>query len=137
MSDQQPDGKRGEEGNAAFAMKGRTGIARVVYAFGYSLAGLRAALRDEAAFRQELLLALVLIPLALFMPVGGVGKALMVASVLLVLITELLNSAIEALADRISLEKHALIKKAKDIGSAAVLIALINVPVVWLLVLFG
>jgi diacylglycerol kinase (ATP) len=71
------------------------------------------------------------------MPVGGIGKALMIASVLLALIVELLNSAVEALSDRISPENHELIKKAKDIGSAAVLIALINVPVTWLLALFG
>jgi diacylglycerol kinase (ATP) len=137
MSDQPPDAGKENDASEASSLKGRTGVARVANAFFYSLAGLRAAFRDEAAFRQELLLAAVLIPLALFMPVNGIGKALMIASVLLVLITELLNSAIEALADRISLEKHALIKKAKDIGSAAVLIALINVPVVWLLVLLG
>lgn len=109
----------------------------MVNALFYSLAGLRAAFRDEAAFRQETALAVLLIPLACFMPASGIGKALMIASVLLVLIVELLNSAVEALADRISSEKHALIKKAKDIGSAAVLVALINVPAVWLLVLFG
>jgi diacylglycerol kinase (ATP) len=137
MSDQPPDAGKVHDTSEASSLKGKTGVARVVNAFFYSLAGLRAAFRDEAAFRQELVLAAVLIPFALFMPVNGIGKALMIASVLLVLITELLNSAIEALADRISLEKHALIKKAKDIGSAAVLIALINVPVVWLLVLLG
>jgi len=122
--------------NAA-TLKGKTGIRRVVNALFYSLAGLRAAFRDEAAFRQEAALAVLLIPLACFMPASGIGKALMIASVLLVLIVELLNSAVEALADRISSEKHALIKKAKDIGSAAVLMALINVSAVWLLVLFG
>lgn len=137
MSDQQSDAGIENDASETSSLKGKTGVARVVNAFFYSLAGLRAAFRDEAAFRQELVLAVVLIPLALFMPVGSIGKALMVASVVLVLIAELLNSAIEALADRISFEKHALIKKAKDIGSAAVLIALINVPAVWLLVLFG
>lgn len=123
--------------DGASAQKGQTGLTRVVNAFFYSMAGLRAAFHDEAAFRQEALLAALLIPLAFFMPVGGIGKALMIASVLLALIVELLNSAIEALSDRISPEKHELIKKAKDIGSAAVLIALINVPVTWLLALFG
>jgi diacylglycerol kinase (ATP) len=132
--DRPPD--RGESDDAR-PLKGKAGFARVTDAFTYSMAGLRAAFRDEAAFRQEMVLAVPLIVLAFFMPASGVGKALMVASVLLVLIVELLNSAVEALADRISSEKHALIKKAKDIGSAAVFIALINVPVVWALVLQG
>ena len=117
--------------------KGKTGLRRVWNAFHYSLAGLAAAYRHEDAFRQESLLAAVLVPLALFLPVAGIGKALMVASVLLVIIVELINSAVEATVDRISLENHLLAKRAKDIGSAAVLIALINVLVVWLLVLMG
>lgn len=124
-----------EEGESAF--KGKTGLTRIWNAFGYSLAGLRAAFRHEDAFRQEVILAALLIPLALLMPVGGVGKALMIASVLLVVIVELLNSAVEAAIDRISLDRHRLSKRAKDIGSAAVLIALLNVLTVWLLVLFG
>lgn len=117
--------------------KGKTGLNRVFNAFCYSVDGLRAAFRHEDAFRQEVLLAVLLIPAALFTPASGTGKALLVASVLLVLIVELLNSAVEAAVDRISLEKHALAKRAKDIGSAAVLLALINVPVVWGLVLLG
>ncbi len=121
----------------ASALKGKTGLTRVMNAFGYSWAGLRAAWRDEAAFRQEALLAAVLIPLAFLMPVSGIGKALMIASVLLALIVELLNSAVEALADRVSSERHDLIRKAKDIGSAAVFVALVNVPMVWLLVWLG
>ena len=76
-------------------------------------------------------------PVALLLPASGVGKAMMIASVLLVLLVELLNSAVEAAVDRISLENHQLAKRAKDIGSAAVFAGLINVPVVWLLVLFG
>jgi diacylglycerol kinase (ATP) len=131
------DPSGGSPSEDASALKGKTGWARVANAFGYSCAGLRAAFRDEAAFRQEALLALVLIPLAFFLPASGIGKALMIASVLLVLIVELLNSAVEALADRVSSEKHELIKKAKDIGSAAVFVALVNVPAVWLLVLLG
>jgi len=115
--------------------KGKTGLRRLLNAFGYSLAGFRAAYKHEDAFRQEVLLACVLIPLALFLPVSGIGKALMIASVLLVIIVELLNSAIEATVDRISLENHALAKRAKDIGSAAVLLSLVNVLVVWVLVL--
>ncbi len=99
--------------------------------------GLRAAFRHEDAFRQEVLLAGLLIPAALFTPASGGGKALMIAAVLLVLIVELLNSAVEAAVDRISLENHALAKRAKDIGSAAVFLALVNVPLVWGLVLFG
>ncbi|WP_124945284.1 diacylglycerol kinase [Sulfurirhabdus autotrophica] len=101
----------------------------------YSLDGLKAALRYEDAFRQEMLLALVLIPVALYLPVSGVGKALMVGSVMLILIVELFNSAIEATVDRISLEKHQLAKRAKDVGSAAVLLSLINAVAIWLLVL--
>lgn len=117
--------------------KGKTGLTRIRNSFRYSLAGLAAACRHEYAFRQESILALLLIPLALFMPADGTGKALMIGSVLLVLIVELLNSAVEAVVDRVSLERHRLAKRAKDIGSAAVLISLINVAVVWGLVLFG
>ncbi|MGZ5233169.1 MAG: diacylglycerol kinase [Burkholderiales bacterium] len=101
----------------------------------YSLDGLSAAFRHEDAFRQEVLMALILVPIAIHTPATGPGKALMVASVLLVLIVELLNSGIEAVTDRISLEDHVLAKRAKDMGSAAVMLALVNVPVVWLLVL--
>lgn len=115
--------------------KGKTGLRRVWNAFHYSLAGLRAALRYEDAFRQEALLAALLIPLACWLPVGGAGRALLIGSVLLVLIVELLNSAVEAAVDRISLENHRLAKRAKDIGSAAVLLALLDVAAVWACVL--
>lgn len=117
--------------------KGKTGLQRVWNAFLYSLEGLKAAYRHEHAFRQEVLLAALLVPAALFVPASGAGKAAMIASVLLVLIVELLNSAIEAAVDRISLDHHRLAKRAKDIGSAAVMISLINVVVVWGLTLFG
>lgn len=117
--------------------KGKTGLRRLWNALHYSFAGLKAAYHHEDAFRQEVLLSLLLLPLALFMPVSGVGKALMAASVLLVLIIELVNSAIEATVDRISLENHDLAKRAKDIGSAAVLLGLINVAIVWGMVLFA
>lgn len=117
--------------------KGKTGLTRVWNAFHYSMAGLGAAYRNEDAFRQEVWLAIVLIPLALSLPAGGVGKALMIASVLLVIIVELINSGLEATVDRISLEHHHLAKRAKDIGSAAVFVALVNVVAVWGLVLFG
>jgi diacylglycerol kinase (ATP) len=117
--------------------KGKRGLVRVWNAFGYSLSGLSAAFKHEDAFRQEVLLAILLIPIALFSPATGLGKALMVASILLVLVVELLNSAIEAAVDRISLENHRLAKRAKDIGSAAVMLSLVNVATVWALVLFG
>lgn len=117
--------------------KGRSGLRRVINAFGYSMSGLAAAYRNEAAFRQEVLLAAVLVPLALFLPVSGAGRALMVGSVMLVLVVELLNSAVEATVDRVSLDDHSLAKRAKDIGSAAVMVALVNVPVTWVLVLLG
>jgi diacylglycerol kinase (ATP) len=96
--------------------KGKTGIRRLLNAFGYSVHGFTSAFRHEDAFRQEVLLAAVLIPIALVLDVGGNGKV-MIASVLLVLIVELLNSAIEAAVDRISLDRHSLSKRAKDIGS--------------------
>ena len=117
--------------------KGKTGLRRVWNALFYSVDGIRAAYRHEDAFRQEVLLALFLLPIALFMPTTGIGKALFMGSVLLVLIVELLNSAVEATVDRISLENHRLAKRAKDIGSAAVLLSLANVVIVWVLVLFG
>lgn len=115
--------------------KGKTGLTRVWNAFFYSLAGLAAAYRHEDAFRQEIWLALILIPCALLSPAAGLGKALMIASVLLVLIVELINSAIEAAVDRISLDRHDLAKRAKDIGSAAVFVSMVNVLIVWGLVL--
>jgi len=117
--------------------KGKTGLTRIWNAFFYSLDGLGAALRHEDAFRQEVFLAAILIPAAFFLPASGTGRALMIASVLLVLIVELLNSAVEAAVDRISPEHHPLAKRAKDIGSAAVFLSLLNVSVVWVLVLFG
>jgi diacylglycerol kinase (ATP) len=121
----------------ASPFKGKTGLQRILNAAGYSWAGLKAAFRHEDAFRQEVFLALLLIPLALYLGETGMERALMIAAVLAVLIVELLNSAIEAAVDRISLEHHQLIKRAKDMGSAAVMIALANVCVVWVLVLLG
>ncbi|MBT0962337.1 diacylglycerol kinase [Denitromonas iodatirespirans] len=117
--------------------KGATGLRRLVNAFHYSCAGLAAAFRHEAAFRQECALATVAIPVALLSSATGLGKALLVGSVLLVMIVELINSAIEAEVDRVSLARHPLAKRAKDIGSAAVLLALVNLVVVWALVLLG
>jgi diacylglycerol kinase (ATP) len=122
--------------NEESPFKGKTGLRRVWNALGYSWSGLRAALRHEDAFRQELLLATVLVPVALWLGPDGVRRALMIGSLLLVLIVELLNSAVEATVDRVSLEHHKLAKRAKDIGSAAVFIALANVLCIWALVLF-
>jgi diacylglycerol kinase (ATP) len=115
--------------------KGKTGLKRLWNALFYSFDGLAAAFRHEDAFRQELLLAGILIPLAALMPVGVALKCLMISSVLGVLIVELLYSGIEAVTDRVSLVDHALAKRAKDLGSAAVLLSIANVMVVWALAL--
>ena len=112
--------------------KGQVGVRRVLNAAGYSLAGLRAAYTGEAAFRQLLWLNLLLVPLALYLPVSRGERALLVAVCLLALIVELLNSAIEAAIDRISLERHSLSKRAKDFGSAAVMLALILCGGTWI-----
>lgn len=117
--------------------KGKTGLTRIRNAFFFSLAGLSAAFRHENAFRQEVLIAALLIPAAFLLPATGTGRALMIGAVLLVLVVELLNSAVEAAVDRASVENHPLARRAKDIGSAAVFVSLVNVPVIWLLVLFG
>lgn len=117
------------------AKPGNTGLTRIIKAGGYSLQGLTAAFKHEAAFRQELLLAIVLFPVALWFGETGLEKAILIASLLLVLIVELLNSAIEAVVDRIGSEHHELSGRAKDIGSAAVFIALANVIVTWPLIL--
>ena len=113
-----------------------TGVRRLVNAARYSFEGLKAAL-SEAAFRQELALAAVLIPLGLYLGNTAVARALLVGSVLLVLIVEVVNSAIEAAVDRISVEDHALSKRAKDLGSAAVMLSILNAAVLWLLLLAG
>ena len=117
--------------------KGKTGRRRLLNALGYSLEGLKAAYKNEDAFRQEVLLAAVLVPLTFVLEHSAMGRAMMLASVFLMIIVELLNSAVEATVDRISLENHLLAKRAKDIGSAAVMLSLINLVVVWVLVLLG
>jgi diacylglycerol kinase (ATP) len=108
-----------------------TDIGRVVRAFGYSLAGLRAAYIRESAFRQELALFLVLAPLGLWLGHDYVERVLLVGSLMLVLIVELLNSAVEAVVDRLGAEPHELSGRAKDMGSAAVLLALLLVLFTW------
>jgi len=115
--------------------KGKTGLRRLINAFGYSMEGLSAAYKNEDAFRQELRLAFILIPLAAYLGHSGLERAVMIACVFLVIIVELLNSSVEATVDRISLDHHLLAKRAKDIGSAAVLLSLLNLVVIWSLVL--
>jgi diacylglycerol kinase (ATP) len=115
--------------------KHKTGPKRVFNALAVSLHGLVAAFRHEAAFRLELLLAAILIPVALALDTNGPTKALLIACVLLVLIVEVLNSAIEAVVDRVSLDLHPMAKRAKDLGSAAVFLSLVNLAAVWAAVL--
>jgi len=117
--------------------KHRPGLSHVWYATGIALQGLRAAWRHEDAFRQEVLVAIIAIPLALLTSADSFGKALLIGSILLVLIVELLNSALEAAVDHASLERHPLAKRAKDVASAAVLLSIVNACVIWLLVPFG
>ncbi|AHE98750.1 diacylglycerol kinase [Thioalkalivibrio paradoxus] len=117
------------------AYSNHRGLARIVRAFGYSWSGLRSTFRHEEAFRQELLLCLVLIPAAFLLTDVGVERALLVGSLMLILIVELLNSGIEAAIDRFGGELHTLSARAKDMGSAAVLLSFVNAAVVWLLVL--
>lgn len=115
--------------------KGQTGLKRVFNAAGYSLAGLRAAFTGEAAFRQLVLLNVVLVPTTFLLHVSRVERAVLIAVCLLALIVELINSAIEAAIDRISLERHPLSKNAKDMGSAAQFVALAIIGVVWAVIL--
>lgn len=108
-----------------------TGLRRIGGAFGYTAAGLRHACRHEAAFRQELLACAVLVPVAASLPLGGVERLLLVLSMLVVVLVELLNSAIESAVDRISLDRHPLAGQAKDMGSAAVAVALLMSALCW------
>ncbi|EOV3392295.1 diacylglycerol kinase [Vibrio parahaemolyticus] len=110
---------------------GKTGIRRVMDATGYSIKGLKAAWTHEAAFRQELVLTLVLSISAFFLPVTTLERVLMISSLLLILIVELINSAVEAIVDRVSDDWHELSGRAKDIGSAAVFVALFLALFVW------
>ncbi|MFN0306129.1 MAG: diacylglycerol kinase [Burkholderiales bacterium] len=131
MNEDAPRG--GGPAAAASPFKSTSGLKRIMSAAGYSCAGLLAAYRHEHAFRQELWIAMPLVVIAGIVDVGAAMRALMIASVLAVLIVELLNSAVEAVVDRISLDHHPLAGRAKDLGSAAVFLAIANAVVVWLI----
>ena len=115
--------------------KGKTGLRRLMNAFGYSISGTLAAFKHEDAFRQEAVLAVVLTPVAIYFGETAIDQALMISSLLFIIVVELLNSSIEATVDRISVKHHKLAKRAKDIGSAAVFFSLINAAVIWFLLL--
>ncbi|MEJ6078464.1 diacylglycerol kinase [Vibrio sp. 1-Bac 57] len=117
-------------------MQKNTGIKRIFLAFGYSLKGIKSAFKYEAAFRQEVLLAIILIPIALLVDVTKVERILLISPVILVLIFEIINSAIEAVVDRIGSEFHELSGRAKDMGSSAVLIGLLLTAYIWIEILF-
>ena len=117
-------------------MKKNTGLKRVILATGYSIKGLKSAFKHEAAFRQETLLAAIFIPLACYLDVSQIERILLIAPLILVLIIEILNSAIEAVVDRIGSEHHELSGRAKDMGSAGVLIALFLTAYIWIEILF-
>ena len=123
-------------GRIKMAAQGPQGIERILKATVYSWRGLKAAFHNEAAFRQELLLTAILAPLGLWLGQNGVERALLLGTLFLVVIVELLNTAIEVVVDRFGGELHELSGRAKDLGSAAVLLSLVNVVVVWALVLF-
>ena len=116
------------------AKPGNTGIIRIIRAAGFSFKGLYATFKHEAAFRQEVLLVIVLLPVAWWLADNHLERALLIGPLIIVLIVELLNSAIEAIVDRIGPEHHELSGRAKDIGSAAVFISLLNVVIIWTLV---
>lgn len=115
--------------------KGKSGIKRILNATGYSIAGFKAAFKHEAAFRQILLINIILIPATFFLKINNFEQALMIAVCLLAIIVELFNSAIEAVVDRVSLEKHELSKNAKDMGSAAQFVSLSIIFFTWLIIL--
>ncbi|MFH3667224.1 diacylglycerol kinase [Acinetobacter baumannii] len=117
--------------------KGKSGLKRILNATSYSISGFKAAYQNEAAFRQIVLINLVLIPVSFFLDVTRGEHALMIIVCLFAIIVELFNSAIEAVVDRVSLEKHPLSKNAKDMGSAAQFVALSIIVATWLIILFG
>ena len=116
-------------------MNKNTGLVRIIKAFGYSMDGFKAAWANETAFRQETILCAVLLPIALWLGESGLERAVLIACLFIVLITELLNSAVEAVVDRFGEEWHSMAKRAKDLGSAAVFVALTCTAFVWALIL--
>lgn len=126
--------KNKQNPNRFMAKPGKTGLTRIIHAFYYSMQGLAAAMRYESAFRQELVMFLVMLPLAFWLGQSAVQDILLIGSLLLVLIVELLNSAVEAVVDRVGEEHNELAGRAKDMGSAAVFVSLANVVFVWAVV---
>jgi len=115
---------------------GATGLKRICNAFVYSCQGLKSAFINEAAFRQEVVLAIILIPIALWVNVTIVERVMMISSIGLIMVVELLNSAVEAVVDRIGPEHHELAGRAKDMGSAAVLVMMLIAGLIWVSILF-
>lgn len=117
-------------------MQKNTGLKRIILAMGYSLQGLKSTFKHEAAFRQELLLAIILIPVACFLAVSQIERILLITPLVLVMILEIVNSAIEAVVDRVGIEHHKLAGRAKDMGSAAVFVGLGLTAYIWIEILF-
>ena len=123
--------------NSYSPYKGKTGLKRILNATGYSISGFKAAYKNEAAFRQIVLINLILIPISFFLDITRSEHVLLIIVCLFAMIVELFNSAIEAVVDRVSLEKHQLSKNAKDMGSAAQFVALSIIAITWLFILLG
>ena len=123
--------------NSYSPYKGKTGLKRILNATGYSISGFKAAYKNEAAFRQIVFINLILIPISFFVDVTRSEHVLLIIVCLFAMIVELFNSAIEAVVDRVSLEKHQLSKNAKDMGSAAQFVALSIIAITWLFILLG
>ncbi|WP_457970499.1 diacylglycerol kinase [Acinetobacter calcoaceticus] len=123
--------------NSYSPYKGKSGLKRILNATAYSISGFKAAYKNEAAFRQIIFINLLLIPVSFFLDVTRSEHVLLIIVCLFAMIVELFNSAIEAVVDRVSLEKHQLSKNAKDMGSAAQFVALSIIAITWLIILFG
>ncbi|MFA2916399.1 diacylglycerol kinase [Acinetobacter pittii] len=123
--------------NSYSPYKGKSGLKRILNATGYSISGFKAAYKNEAAFRQIVLINIILIPVSFFLDVSRSEHVLLIIVCLFAMIVELFNSAIEAVVDRVSLEKHQLSKNAKDMGSAAQFVALSIITITWLIILLG
>lgn len=124
-----------EKEPAVSEFKSKSGLRRIFSAFFYSIDGFRSAWRNEHAFRQELVLVIIGVIIALVLPVSAFEKLMMIAVLMLILVVELINSAIEAVVDRVSLERHTLSKNAKDFGSAAVLLTFLIAVATWAVIL--